>query len=87
MEELNRCSDGIVQCGGCSYAGKTWDWGCEAALMADAADAIENLERKVENLEQENRFLKSMQRGIAENMELDSLGKMVARAMREVRYE
>lgn len=56
-------------------------------LYLDAANAIENLERKVENLKQENRFLKSMQRGIAENMELDSLGKMVARAMREVRYD
>ena len=60
------------------------DWKC---LSLDAADAIENLERKVENLKQENRFLKSMQRGIAESIELDSLGKMVARAMREVRYE
>ena len=56
-------------------------------LTLEAADAIENLERKVENLEQENRFLKSIQKGIAENMEPDSLGKMVARAMREVRYE
>ena len=56
-------------------------------LTLEAADAIENLERKVENLEQENRFLKSMQREIAENMEPDFLGKMVARAMREVRYE
>ena len=82
-----RCGEYKPECGAsdCPY----WSGlGCmDGQLMTDASDAIENLERQVENLKQENRFLKSMQRGIAENMELDSLGKMVARAMREVKYE
>lgn len=48
VAELNHCSNGIVQCDGCSYAGKTWDWGCESALMADAAAAIERLQYQLE---------------------------------------
>ena len=51
VAELNHCSNGIVQCDGCSYAGKTWDWGCESALMADAAAAIEELQAEAKKWE------------------------------------
>ena len=57
VAELKQCSNGIVQCDGCSYAGKTWDWGCEAALMDDAAAAIEELQAEVDRLTKENREL------------------------------
>ena len=54
-EELKRCSNGIVHCDGCSYAGKTWDWGCEAAIMAAAAAAIEALQAELKRIENERR--------------------------------
>lgn len=47
VEALRHCShDGLVKCNECKYGGKEWPVGCEEEMMADAADAIEELKDK-----------------------------------------
>ena len=45
VEALRYCSRSeVIACRQCEYYGKEWPIGCEEALMADAADAIEALQ-------------------------------------------
>jgi hypothetical protein len=52
VKSLRYCSRSeVIACRQCEYYGKEWPIGCEEALMADAADAIEALQAEVERLQ------------------------------------
>ena len=54
VEALRHCShDGLVKCNECKYGGKEWPVGCEEEMMRDAAAAIEELQDKVVELQEE----------------------------------
>lgn len=52
VKALRHCShDGLVKCNECEYGGKEWPVGCEDEMMADAAAAIEDLQKDLTTLQ------------------------------------
>ena len=74
IDSLKLCGDkDVTYCNGC-LLDKSTNINCRLALMQKAADAIETLQ-------EENRFLKNMQKQLASSVDKRELGNMVRGAL------